>query len=104
MAKAVGFTKESATRIGKAVRAYERGPDQDGQGWYAGGGGDEIVIAENTATTWTKGTSRRVSVLVGPPNTLRASGKNITAWNLFGDIPASKRLAIVGQWVIAAEC
>lgn len=60
-----------------------------------------IIIGKTTAA-WDKGTSATVDVWAGDP--LAATGGTVTALNLFADIETGKWVAILGGYLISAEC
>lgn len=101
--RVIGFTPDSAKRISSVVQAYEhdRRPGVMGAG---GGGRAGVLIIGKTSAAWTKGTQAKVPTYWGKPGAEKATGKNTWAWNLFGDIPTGKWVAIIDGYVIAAEC
>ena len=103
MAKAVGFTPDSAQRIADVVRTVERGPAAGGMGWYSSAGDGEPVIGKTTAE-WKKGTAGTFTLYTGKPGAEKATTKTVRGFNLFADIPAGMWVASVGGYVIAAEC
>ena len=60
------------------------------------------ITIGKTTTAWTKGTSATVDVWAGDP--LAATGGTVTAMNLFADIEADKWVAMLGGYLISAEC
>ena len=60
-----------------------------------------IIIGKTTAA-WDKGTSATVDVWAGDP--LADTGNTATAMNLFADIEADKWVALLGGYLISAEC
>lgn len=60
-----------------------------------------IVIGKTTAA-WNKGTSATVDVWAGDP--LADTGNTTEAMNLFADIEADKWVAMIGGYLISAEC
>jgi hypothetical protein len=103
MAKAVGFTAESADRIANVVRKVERGTKGKAVGWYDYDGPAEPVIGK-TEVEWKKGTRGAFLMYSGKPGYEQKTPNTIYAFNLFADIPAGKWVACVGGYVIAAEC
>ena len=99
----VVFSENAAKRISAAVRRVEGGPGTAGSGWhpYRARGAAEIVIGKTTAA-WAKGASATVDVWAGDP--LAATGGTVTAMNLFADIETGKWVALLGGFLISAEC
>ena len=100
----VVFSDSAAKRIAEAVRKVEAGPGGRGVGWHpyrARGESTAIVIGKTTAA-WAKGTTATVAVWAGDP--LADTGETVTAVNLFADIETGKWVAMLGGYLISAEC
>lgn len=63
MAKAVGFTRDAAGRIARAVREHEAGPGVRPPGWwpYRGDDGGAVRVGKVTEK-WPKGTCKTIKV------------------------------------------
>jgi hypothetical protein len=97
------FSEQGCRRIAAAVAVVEGNKPRAGNGWhkFRGGGGASIIIGKTTAA-WTKGTSATVAVWAGDP--LADTGNTTTAMNLFADVESGKWVAMLGGYLISAEC
>ena len=99
------FSKSAAGRIANAVRRVEMSPGSGAIGpqphRQRGDTAASIVIGKTTAA-WTKGTTANVAVYSGDP--MADTGKTVLATNLFADIESGKWVAILGGFLISAEC
>lgn len=114
MAKAVGFTREDAKRIGNVVRAAERA-GATGVGDYhpfMGDDADPVRLGKTTAA-WNKGTLATIDLYEDgtPPNeTKKAPVETLEdCVNKFADVKADKWVIVAragnGRWyLISAEC
>jgi len=112
MAKAVGFTRESAARIADAVRTVEGMPiGPGGVGWYPyrADDGPRVLLGKTTAA-WSKNNSATVDIYGGTPPTHTKTGTQAGVWNMFATSIASGKWVMIAQaengnwYVISAEC
>ena len=107
----VKFTRESAERIGDAVR-YVEGQQQASTAGQRGGGSMtqwDQVLRGVTDSAHNKGADGTVSIYSGDTwHTLTDTGDNVTARNEMGNIGSGKKVYVFtfpwGYGVIAAEC
>lgn len=111
MAKAVGFTRDAASRIVQAVRTVE-GIPKTGAGWHPYRADDAGIVLGKTTAAWSKGTTATIEVYnkgtLG--SELRDTPiKTLTGCiNKFGDIATGRWVMLAslngGWYVISAEC
>lgn len=111
-----GFSEGDAKRIGRVVRLVERGPEQIRLGGPVNGGaspGVRLMLGKAGTATWSKGTSKTVTIYTGDPGSEGTAG-TVEAHNYFANIQASTSTAYQrwiglsnngwGWVVVAAEC
>lgn len=103
------LTAASARKLARLVDRFESTPVAEERVWHEyrspasrlRQGTAGIVIGKTTAA-WAKGTTATVAVWAGDP--LADTGNTTTAVNLFADIEADKWVAMLGGYLISAEC
>ena len=102
------LTPQSARNIARAVDKINSLPPSL-NGWYPyrqnenrGRTATTSIVIGKTTAAWDKGTSATVDVWAGDP--LADTGATTTAMNLFADIEAGKWVAMLGGYLISAEC
>ena len=108
MAKAVGFTKSAADRIGRVVRTVE-GAGTTGATWWDYRADDSIGMQlGKTAAAWNKGAIATVDIYTGKPGTEIKTDTQANCVNKFADIASGKWVMLAalngGLYVISAEC
>ena len=108
MAKAVGFTKSAADRVGRVVRTVERA-GTTGATWWDYRADDSIGMQlGKTTAAWSKGAKATVDIYTGKPGTEIKTDTQANCVNKFADIASGKWVmlaALNGGWyVISAEC
>ena len=96
-----GFSEKDAARISQAVKGYEA-VNRSGNKWYDYRSSANQIIIGKTTAAWAKGTKASVDVYVGDP--LEAADRQAEALNLFADIAEDKWVALLGGYLISAEC
>ena len=109
MAKAVGFTKSAANRIGRVVRAVERAGTTGATWWdYRADDGAPGMQLGKTTAAWSKGAKATIDIYTGKPGTEIKTDTQANCVNKFADIASGKWVmlaALNGGWyVISAEC
>jgi hypothetical protein len=106
----VRFSKTSAKRIIRVVRAHEAGKGTRGVHWHDRKGGGSRTVLGTVSTTWTKGTTATVVRTKGDGSAL-VPQKTLSATNWFATVTVTtgtKRVAVTrigGKWcLVAAEC
>ena len=107
MAKAVGFTKSAADRVGRVVRAAEKA-GTTGATWWDHRADDTGMQLGKTTSAWKKGDRATVDIYTGTPGSETKTGTQDNCVNKFADIASGKWVmlaALNGGWyVISAEC
>jgi hypothetical protein len=110
-----GFNEGDAKRIGRAVRHVEKYPEKISLGSPGAKGavGVRLMLGKAGTATWSKGTSKTVTIYTGDPGSEGTAG-TVEAHNYFANINASTSTAYQrwiglsnngwGWIVIAAEC
>lgn len=101
------LTPQSAKKIAETIDMVQ-GRQSSQEGWYPYRSvrrqrvaGASIIIGKTTAL-WAKGSSATVAVWAGDP--LADTGTTTTAMNLFADLEADRWVALLGGYLISAEC
>ena len=108
MAKADGFTKSAADRIGRVVRTVE-GAGTTGATWwdYRAYDATGMQLGKTTAA-WSKGAKATVDIYTGTPGTEIKTGTQANCVNKFAGIASGKWVMLAGLnggwYVISAEC
>ena len=100
------LTPSSARNISRAVEKINSLAASPGD-WYPyrqnqSARRASLFIIGKTTAAWAKGTSATVDVWAGDP--LVDTGNTTEAMNLFADIEADKWVALLGGYLISAEC
>ena len=108
MAKAVGFTKSAADRIGRVVRTVERAGTTGATWWdYRADDAPGMQLGKTTAA-WSKGAKATVDIYTGKPGTEIKTDTQANCVNKFADIAYGKWVMLAGLnggwYVISAEC
>lgn len=104
---AVVFTPQAARRVARAVDRVERGPGQEGAGFWpyrADDPPDGLKLCKTTAA-WAKDTSAELKEYTGTAGSETAvtGTATVKAWNKFGDVESGKWVVvgfIDGDWYL----
>ena len=107
--RVVGASRETWSRISRAVRGVENGGRDGNIVLPHQGSDDSDAVLCKTTSAWAKGTSATLQIWAGAPGSETNTGVTLSAYNRYAAIATAKFCTVMLHrhgyyYVVAAEC